>query len=73
MVKMAQLKIRPGRQQWELAPDFFKRTAFFMDGEDKAVREGTLSEKFTRANELKEQGNASFGQVCVHDVGDGAQ
>jgi len=62
-MQMAQLKVRPGRQYWELAPDFFKRTAFSTDDEISAIRGRTIAERTASANELKEKGNAVFSQV----------
>jgi hypothetical protein len=45
------------------APDFFKKTAFTSDGEVKALRDAPLKERMAKANQLKDKGNAAFGQV----------
>lgn len=58
----AQLKARPGRQTWELAPDFFKQTAFMVDAETAAAREGPLQMRVDLATRLKQEGNQAFNQ-----------
>ena len=55
--------MRPGRQAWEQAPDFFKQTAAVADELARVVRLGDLAPKVALAKRLKEQGNAVFGEV----------
>jgi hypothetical protein len=61
----AQLKVRPGRQAWEGAPDFFKMTAFDADPDTLAARKGSLAGKVAHATKLKERGNEAYTKACV--------
>ena len=54
--------MRPGRQEWERAADFFKSTAF-TDDKIAAQRCMPLAERIPAAVELKEQGNKLHEQV----------
>lgn len=65
LMQTAQLKERPGRQAWEQSPDFLKYTAFQADAETAAARAGPLNLRMQHATELKEQGNAIYGEVSA--------
>mmetsp|Transcript_12441 Transcript_12441/g.26862 ORF Transcript_12441/g.26862 Transcript_12441/m.26862 type:complete len:340 (-) Transcript_12441:180-1199(-) len=60
-IKAAQLKARPGRREWEEAPDFFKCTAA-SDDELLALRTLGLDEKIEHAKKWKDVGNKLYEQ-----------
>eukprot|EP00798_Chlamydomonas_sp_ICE-L_P025191 gene25191-10830_t len=58
-MKKAQLASRPGRQEWELSPDFLKMTAFTERGvlEDRAL---PLEDRVKLCAKYKEEGNKAM-------------
>jgi len=60
-IKTTQLKLRPGRQDWERAPDWIKYTSW-PETDILALRQGCLGTRLARCEELKEQGNKLYEQ-----------
>jgi hypothetical protein len=61
-VQSAQLKARPGRQDWESSPDWVKYTAW--PSEDVLrLRQASFEERLQAAAKLKDEANAVFQQV----------
>ncbi len=61
-IKTAQLKARPGRQEWETSPDWIKYTAW--SGEDvQRLRSAPWQDRLQAATALKDEGNALFEEV----------
>lgn len=58
----AQLKSRPGRQEWEKAPQFLRNSARASGAAERARAEG-FSIQCSTAQQLKDQGNEVIDKV----------
>ncbi len=65
-IKAAQLRERPGRQEWERSPDWIKYTSW-PSSEVVAAREQGLGERLALCKRLKDAGNEHF-KAEVHHV-----
>jgi hypothetical protein len=61
-VQSAQLKARPGRQDWENSPDWVKYTAWPTEDVVR-LRQASWEERLAAAAKLKDEANAVFEQV----------